>query len=296
MLPDLESLRCFEAAATHLSFRVGAKAVALSPAAFGDRIKRLEQQLASPLFARTTRRVELTQAGHHLLPQARLVLAEAARCARVVHERGAVPYELTLGTRFELGLSWLTPALEPLRAAHPERTLHLVFGDSEDLIARARDGLLDAVITSARLTAGGLAYEPLHDEDYAFVGSAKLIARHALARPADAAEHALLDITADLPLFRYFLDAGARREPWSFARVEYLGTIGAIRLRALQGAGVAVLPRYFVDADLRARRLVRLLPRHPLQRDAFRLIWRAGHPRGESLRELAADLQKLPLR
>jgi LysR family glycine cleavage system transcriptional activator len=295
MLPDLESLRCFEAAATHLSFRVGAKAVGLSPAAFGDRIKRLEQQLTAELFARTTRRVELTPAGHHLLPQARLVLAEAARCERIVHERGAVPYELTLGTRFELGLSWLTPALEPLRAAHPERTLHLVFGDSDDLLSRARDGLLDAAVTSARLTAGGLAYEALHDEDYAFVGSAKLIARRPLARPADAAGHVLLDVTADLPLFRYFLDAGSRREPWSFARVEYLGTIGAIRLRALQGAGVAVLPRYFVDADLRARRLVRLMPKLPLQRDAFRLVWRAGHPRSESLRELAADLRKLPL-
>ena len=296
MLPDLESLRCFEAAATHLSFRVGARAIGLSPAAFGNRIKRLEDQLAAPLFARTTRRVELTPAGHHLLPQARLVLSEAARCARVVHDRGAVPHELTLGTRFELGLSWLTPALEPLRTAHPERTLHLVFGDSEDLLARARDGLLDAAVTSARLTAGGFTYEALHDEDYAFVGSAKRLAHRGLTRPADAAHHTLLDIAPDLPLFRYFLDAGARREPWSFARAEYLGTIGAIRLRVLQGAGVAVLPLYFVQADLKARRLVRIRPRLPLQRDAFRLVWRANHPRSDLLRELAADLRRLPLR
>lgn len=296
MLPDLESLRCFDAAATHLSFRVGARAVGLSPAAFGDRIKRLEDQLDAPLFARTTRRVELTPAGHHLLPQARLVLAEAARCARVVHERGAVPYELTIGTRFELGLSWLTPALEPLRAAHPERTLHLVFGDSDDLLARARDGLLDAVVTSARLTGGGVAYEALHDEDYAFVASAKLVSRKPLARSTDATHHTLLDITADLPLFRYFLDAGERREPWTFQRIEHLGTIGAIRLRVLQGAGVAVLPLYFVKADLQARRLVRVLPKLRLQRDAFRLVWRAGHPRKNELAELATDLRRLPLR
>lgn len=296
MLPDLESLRCFEAAATHLSFRIGARAVALSPTAFGDRIKRLETQLAAPLFARTTRRVELTPAGHHLLPQARLVLAEAERCARVVHERGAVPYEVTLGTRFELGLSWLTPALEPLRSRHPERAVHLVFGDSEDLLSRARDGLLDAVVTSTRLTAGGLVYELLHDEDYVFVGSAKLMVKHPLARPSQAAAHALLDVTPGLPLFRYFLDAGDRREPWSFARVEYLGTIGAIRLRALHGAGVAVLPRYFVAADLRARRLVTILPSVRLQRDAFRLVWRAGHPRTDALRTLAAELRELPLR
>ena len=44
MLPDLICLECFEALATHLSFRVAARQVALSPAAFSDRIKRLEEE------------------------------------------------------------------------------------------------------------------------------------------------------------------------------------------------------------------------------------------------------------
>lgn len=297
MLPDLESLRCFDAAATHLSFRIGAQAVALSPAAFGDRIKRLEQQLEVPLFARTTRRVALTPAGLRLLPQARRVLDEAARCTRVVHEQDlAVPFALTVGTRFELGLSWLTPALPRLQARRPERTVHLVFGDSPELLARVRNGVLDAAVTSARLTAGGLSYDKLHDEDYVFVASAKRVRRHALARAEHAQHHTLIDLAPDLPLFRYFLDALRTQGVWSFAGVEYLGTIGAIRMRVLQGAGVAVLPRYFVAPDLRARRLVRLLPSVELQRDAFRLVWRTGHPREASLRELAAELARMPLR
>lgn len=297
MVLDLESLRCFEAAATHLSFRIAAQTVALSPAAFGDRIKRLEEQLDAPLFARTTRRVALTPAGLRLLPQARRVLEEAARCTRVVHAQDlAVPFSLTVGTRFELGLSWLTPALPRLQARQPTRTVHLVFGDSPELLARVRNGVLDCAVTSARLTHGELSYEKLHDEDYVFVASAKRIRRYPLSRAEHAARHALIDIAPDLPLFRYFLDALRTREVWSFARVEYLGTIGAIRLRVLQGAGVAVLPRYFVAPDLRARRLVRLVPSVDLQRDAFRLVWRTGHPREPALRELAAELAALPLR
>lgn len=295
MLPDLESLRCFEAAATHLNFRVAAKTVALSPAAFGDRIKRLEDQLAAPLFVRTTRRVALTAAGQHLLPQARRVLDEAIRCTRAVHDRGPIPYELTVGTRFELGLSWITPALQPLAALRPERTLHLVFGDSDDLVARVRNGLLDCAVTSARLTVAGLSYEVLHEEDYVFVGSAALLARTPLSRAAHATAHVLLDTAADLPLFRYFLDARGRGEAWTFGRIEYLGTIGAIRLRMLQRAGVAVLPRYFVAGDLAAGKLVEILPRVRLQRDAFRLVWRSGHAHEQALRLLAADLAKRPL-
>lgn len=296
MLPDLESLRCFDAAATHLSFRVAARAVALSPAAFGDRIKRLEEQLEAPLFVRSTRRVALTPAGHRLVAQARRVLDEAGKCRHVaLDDAAAIPYELTIGTRFELGLSWLVPSLRGLQANRPERTLHLVFGDSADLVSRTRDAVLDAVVTSARLTTTGLAYERLHEESYVFVGSAPLVRRTPLARAGHAPQHSLLDISPELPLFRYFVDA-QRATVWRFARHEYLGTIGAIRLRVLQGAGVAVLPRYFVEDDLRAKRMVRLAPRTPLQEDAFRLIWRANHPREQELRRLAAELAAIPLR
>jgi LysR family glycine cleavage system transcriptional activator len=231
------------------------------------------------------------------VPHARSILDQAARCADVVQEQARpTPYDLAIGTRFELGLSWLTPALRSLNARCRERTLHLVFGDSADLLDRARRGQIDAAITSARLTMSGLAYEPLHDEDYAFVGGARLLRDRRLARAADAADHVLIDAAPELPLFRYFLDALGRRDVWSFAKLEYLGTIGAIRLRVLQGAGVAVLPRYFVARDLSARRLVPILPRVKLQRDAFRLIWRAGHAREAELRRLAADLARIPLR
>ena len=297
MLPDLESLRCFDAAASHLSFRTAAQTVALSPASFGDRIKRLEHTLGAALFARTTRRVALTPAGLRLVPQARRVLDEAARCTRVVHEQDlAVPFSLAVGTRFELGLSWLTPALPRLQARRPERTVHLVFGDSPELLARVRNGVLDCALTSARLTAGELSYAKLHEEDYVFVANARQIRRHPLARASHAAQHALIDAAPDLPLFRYFLDALRTREVWRFAKVEYLGAIAAIRLRVLQGAGVAVLPRYFVAADLRARRLVRVMPAIELVREAFRLVWRTGHSREAALRELASDLATVPVR
>ena len=54
--------------------------------------------------------------------------------------------------------------------------------------------------------------------------------------------------------------------------------------------------RVIVAPDLRAHRLVQLMPAVELQRDAFRLVWRTGHPREGSLRELAAELARLPVR
>ena len=296
LLPDLDSLRCFDAAATHLNFRRAAAAVALSPAAFSDRLRALESQLGAPLFARTTRRVTLTAAGERLLPHARGLLADAAACHAVVHEEATPPFELRIGTRFELGLSWLTPAIEPLRRAQPARTLHLHFGDADALLGQVRDGTIDACVTSSRLAARALRYDTLHPEQYVFVGAASLLRRRPFAGAGDAARHTLLDLAADLPLFRYLQDAAGAGLRWSFARTEYLGSIAAVRYRLLEDAGVAVLPRYFVERDLARGRLRPLLPALQLQTDAFRLVWRAGHPREAELHALAGELRAFPLR
>ena len=295
MMLDLQSLACFEAAATLLSFRAASQQVSLSPAAFSDRIRRLEEDLGERLFDRSTRRVNLTRAGLRLLPQARRCLDEARACVAAIGEGRSAPFELTIGTRFELGMSWLVPNLTALERERPERKLHLYFADSPDLMTRLERGGLDAIVSSVRLVQAGLDYVTLHTEEYVFVATPTLLERHALEGPTDAVNHVLLDISADLPLFRYFLDGWRGADPWNFCGREYLGTIGAIRHRALESVGVAVLPTYFVGADISAGRLQRILPKFPLANDAFRLVWRGGHRFAAEMLPLAEALRSRPL-
>ena len=290
---DFDSLRCFDAAATTLNFRAAAARVHLSPAAFTDRMQRLEDGLGVTLFARTTRAVSLSADGRRLLPLARELLAGAARLEGLARSPAAAEQiVLTVGTRYELGLSWLCPALPALARAQPARTIHLYNGDTSDLLLRLERGELDAVVASMRLTSPRLSYATLHPEAYAFVAR-----RRCLRRRDDARSLTLVDVTADLPLFRYFLDGLDDAEPWPFAAVEYMGGIGNIRRRLLdEDDRVAVLPEYFVRSDVSARRLTRLLPRTRLRSDAFRLIWRTDHPRAHALLALAQELRRLPLR
>src|SRR6185369_7534945 len=123
-LPSLESLHCFIEAARLLNFRAAARSVALTPAALGQRIRQLEDQIGTPLFHRTTRKVVLTQAGLALVPFAKKTLGTAEECLRAGRgEVGPVPMELTIGTRHELGMSWILPMLPQLRGAHAGLTL-----------------------------------------------------------------------------------------------------------------------------------------------------------------------------
>jgi len=292
---DFLSLECFLLAARHLNFRSAARIVSLSPTAFGQRIAGLERELGGRLFERTTRRVTLTECGTRAVPLVLQLLTDLEGLKREMTSDKIAPYSLTVGTRFELGLSWITPSLKALAKVCPERSLHLSFGDGEDMVDRVRNFQVDASVTSSRKLPPGAQYATLHQEEYVFVSRKSLVNKIPLSKAKDAANHTLIDIDGELPLFRYFLDGQGGKNPWTFQRVEMLGTIAAIKQRVLEGEGVAVLPKYFVNDDLKRKRLIRILPKETLKSDAFRLVWLGDHPRQEALLQLAEDLRALPL-
>lgn len=297
MLIDFESIRCFATLAESLNFRRAAQRLALSPAALSDRIRRLEELLGESLFERTTRVVSLTPCGERLLPEVRLLLEGNARFFGLAKSRNVRPrLELLVGLRYELGISWLVPNLPVLDQNAPERTIHLHFGEGPELLDRVNHGLLDGVITSAPIAGSALNHLVLHTEDYCLVGSADLLEHHRVLDAKDAVYHTLLDLTPDLPLFSHFKDHARDGEPWRFKDVEFLGTIGAVRLRILQEAGIAVLPRYFISRDLKEGRLMRIMSHDPMRDDQIRLVWRKDHVRGEALHELGLELMRLKLR
>lgn len=295
-LPSVESLRCFCAAAKFLNFRAASRAVALTPAAFGQRIKQLEDQLGAQLFVRTTRSVRLSTAGLSLLPAAQRAITSLEECARSVSSTGALPQmDVVLGTRHELGVSWVLPQIDHLKELHPSVELHLYFGAGPDLVNRVRMMQIDCAITSSRLNDPKLDSVRLHREDYVFVGAPSLLDRIPFAKPEDSPAHTLIELDDEMPLFRYWRDA-PKGVPLTFGKLARFGTIEAIRQRLVAGAGVGVLPKYLVQPDLDAKRLRIILPKVVPQHDYFRLVIRTDDPRRSIFEALAASLSAVPLR
>jgi|SRR5215471_3720115 len=296
MLPSIDSLLCFEHAAKLLSFSKAARAVGLTPAAFGQRIQKLEGQLGVKLFVRTTRSVHLTEAGSALREPVTRCLSLAEETIRAARgDTAPRPMELVVGARHDVGLSWLLPQVDHLEKARPWLQLHLYFGSGPDLLLRVRTFEIDCAVTSSRLTDPRLDSFRLHREDYVLCAATALLSRRALARPEDAANHTLLDVSVDLPLFRYWKDAPEGGENLSFGRIVRLGSTEAIHRRLLAKGGVAVLPEFVVRSDLAEGKVQRIFPEVSLLHDHLRLVFRTDDPRRSIFEGLAGLLSKAPL-
>ena len=296
--PSLESLRCFVEAARLLNFRAAARAVALTPAALGQRIAQLEGQIGRALFHRTTRRVTLSEAGLALLGHAQQALEAADACLRAGRgETGPPPQDLVLGTRHELGMSWIVPML-PALAAPPsaaDRPRLLRLGQrSADPRPHRRGPLRGRFDAHGRSKAGRRPPAPRGLRVRRATGAAPPDAAPAAGRrrPPHPARRTLrpppLRLLARFsgrprsPRVRRFrLPRDNRRDPCRRAR-------GRWRRRP------PPLPdrRRFLAAG----RLLPILPRVRPLHDFFRLIFRTDDPRRSLYQSIATTMASQPLR
>ena len=77
-LPPLNALRAFEVAARHLSFKLAAEELSVTPTAISHQIRGLEEDLGVALFRRLTRALELTPEGEAMLPKLREAMSAIA--------------------------------------------------------------------------------------------------------------------------------------------------------------------------------------------------------------------------
>src|SRR5690349_13372546 len=108
-VPGTRALRTLEAAGRHLNFTRAAQELGLTPAAVSHQIKEFEEQLGVALFSRTSRTIELTEAGTLVVEATTDALDRidraVARARRI--KRGAAAISLTMDAVF--ASKWLLP-------------------------------------------------------------------------------------------------------------------------------------------------------------------------------------------
>lgn len=120
------------------------RTISRSPSAVSGHIKRLEQTAGVSLLSRTTRRLELTQAGETLYAYARNIV-ELEREARARLHGTPIRDRLRIGASEDFASAWLPRVLQRFRRWHPEASIELKVGITTDLLRQQAQGRTDVV-------------------------------------------------------------------------------------------------------------------------------------------------------
>jgi LysR family transcriptional regulator, cyn operon transcriptional activator len=147
----------FLAAAEHGSFTAAADVLHLARPSVSEQIAHLEAELGVALFVRTGRRLELTDAGPLLRPEAERTLAAASDASDVVRRaRTLTGGTASLGT-FSTAHHLLLPGLvEDFASRHPQVAIRVVGENSSQLADAVRAGRLEAGLAALPIDDDGL--------------------------------------------------------------------------------------------------------------------------------------------
>ena len=271
-------LRFFLVVSGAPSLAAASRALDVSRSAVTQHLSQIEARLHCRLIDRSTRHLRLTEEGRLLLDRARTVLEELddiADTLRVRHD--VVSGHLRIAAPLGFGRRHVAAVAGRFRELHPTVTLSLNLTDRP---AAAADDHWDLIIHIGELRNSSLVMVPLAPNERLVCAAPSYVATHGEpAGPADLAGHACLALRQndeDVTLWR-FTDRQRKTTPIRITPAMASNDGEVVRDWAIGGLGIMVRSEWDVADDLRAGRLVRLLPRHHLaSADVVALLGKRG--------------------
>ncbi len=259
-LDDLGHMAVFVRVVEGRSFSAAARALGTTTSAVSKRVARLEERLGVRLLTRSTRKLALTEAGAALFERAARILRDIESAeVEVSRHTGAPRGTLRVSAPTSFTESRVVPSLPRFFERYPEVSVELSVSDRfVDLVAER----YDVALRVGSVASEGLVVRRLGAEPAVAVASPDYLARRGTPEaPDDLLAHECLRYTL-VPARHEWRFADRRGERVIPATGRFASDHGgSIHAAALRGLGVAWMPRFMVDEDLREGRLVQILER-----------------------------------
>jgi len=275
---DLQQLRSFSAVARHRHFTRAAAELHIGQPAVSQHVRRLEAELGVRLLSRTTRSVELTEAGQILLARCERALGELdAGLAELAELRGLVRGRLTIGA-----MQWLEPydlpaALAAFHELHPAIDIRVV----EEVAPAMQGAVLGDQLDVAFLPiedglARGLSSHLLFEDELVLVvAESHPLAGRATVRIGALSEEPFVFLREGTGL-RRAVEVAARAEGFE-PKVRFeTNELSRVLALVARGLGVSAVSRAVAEAATDQLVAVRL---RPALRRQVGLVWRSGRHR-----------------
>ncbi|BBL20439.1 MULTISPECIES: LysR substrate-binding domain-containing protein [Acinetobacter] len=268
MIPSLQTLICFEAAAKHRSYTHAAQELSVTQSAVSRQIQQLEEYLDLPLFNRTRHGVELTHAGEQYYKDIRTHLLSLEQSTLDLMSHKGLGGTLKLGVVPTFATRWLVPRLHRFNTLYPEINVHLETSTKPFLFS---DHIFDAAIyagteTQVQNWPGTQAHYLMH-EDVVAVCSPDLIYRNfPELKPVSGPFQGTLSVKqiASLPLLQQTTRPYIWKEWFEVAGADYPYAMEGQRhelfsmlaVAASHHMGVALIPQMLLEKEFGSGELV----------------------------------------
>jgi DNA-binding transcriptional LysR family regulator len=260
MSDRLTEIGAFVEVARQRSFVRAAENLQVNVSAVSRAVAALETRLGVRLLQRSTRRVNLTEAGRAHLPRCETLLDELAEAEAAVSARhSAVQGLLRVSGPGGLGLTHLVPLLPELLRRHPQLALDFEMSNRfVDLIEEH----YDLAIRIGTLRDSRLAARRLGSNRRVLVAAPAYLREHAPPKhPRELADHTCLILTLSAHAENWDLvDKSARHTVRVDGPLRSNHAL-AVRAACVSGLGIALLPRFSIIDELASGLLVHVLPR-----------------------------------
>lgn len=255
--PDFGELVVFARVVQGGSFTAAARALGIPKSTVSRKVAALEERLGARLLQRTTRKLSLTDVGRLYHQHGERAVAEMEAAELAVSEQQDRPRGL-LRISAPLGLAWLGSLVASFLRRYPEVRVEMSCTDR--VVDLVEEGF-DVAIRAGRLADSSLIARPLATlRRLAVASPAYLDARGTPREPDDLRRHDCIVFGSGRERNRWRLEGrGGSVEVEVPARCT-TNDLDLVGEAASAGLGIALLQDDRCMADLRARRLRRVLP------------------------------------
>lgn len=253
-MDKLTSMNVFVRVAKAGSFAGGARDLSISRAMATKHIMQLENSLGTRLFNRTTRSLSLTEAGASYLVRCQQVLVDIEEMEAAVTQLQTEPRgTLKISAPPFIGAAHIAQALAEFLEIYPDLSVDMTLQSSPgDLVEEG----IDIAIYLGRLDDTSLIARKLASSPLVVCGAPKYFEQHGLPqKPEDLTEHSCLVNWAISP-----------RDQWNFTTpagditIKVSGRMQSnvadpLRVAAVNGLGLVMLPTYIVGRDIEKGKL-----------------------------------------
>ncbi|WP_179403950.1 LysR family transcriptional regulator [Burkholderia guangdongensis] len=259
---DLNDLRLFAEVVEHGSFTAAARSLGAQTSKLSRRIRSLEEELGVRLLNRTSRSLSLTETGRQFHQHCIALVAESKAAKDIVDQTRTQPQ----GTvRISCPVALLSSGVSAIISRYIEDNpqVRILLDATNRRVDVVEEGLDFAIrVRLPPLENIDLAVRQLGVSVQILVASPTLAARHPAPESIESLnEWPTLSMASGSEKYVWnLMDADKQVTSWAHQPRLATDDLASLRIAALQGTGVALLPRELVGADIQAGRLLHLLP------------------------------------